>query len=93
MTKEDFKTYSNRLLITPYEKIHIQALYDLKQYQECHRYNYSKVPSRDEVEKYINNQINLDYNDPKERKEFAILKKVNNHFLGYIGMKGVEIKE
>jgi len=83
---------TERLIAAAYSLDFIEPLYQLKQFPETHRYNYSKVPSRKEVIQYVRTFADYNYQEPRGRMELALIHKQTQQYIGFIGFKSESYK-
>lgn len=89
----EYPIKTKRLLLSPYQIDLTKDLYELKQLPETHRYNYTSVPTMDDISKSITQWLEYDYQNPKGCLELGILLKETQKFIGYIGLKGHEFNK
>ena len=92
MDKDDFRFETPRLAVRPYETGDLGGLQELKSLPETHRYNYTKVPSREDTEAFLARALAYDYRNPKVRVELAVLLKEERKLIGFIGLKGGDFR-
>lgn len=88
MNRIQFPLETDRLELTTYKMSYCKELFQLKQFPETHRYNYSQVATENEVSEYVKELSESDYTNPKDRLELAIIDKRDNKYIGFIGFKG-----
>ncbi len=88
MKKLIYPIVTERLKIAPYRPEFGEDLFQLEQLPQTHRYNYSPLPSRRDVQTRMERLLRYDYLKPRGRMEWAILLGETDRYIGFIGLKG-----